>query len=152
MCSVYDAEDKQHSVALVTAADSEQYKNAGEGELMLDRSLEDKGIKVGDTLTNKQYSDDLTVKGCVDQKKFSHAAVAYINMNNYKEIYRMNEMQMVFIPGQDKAESIEGLQAFSNKDFLNTIPSYSAEQMSLNMIVWFLVVISGMLFAIFFYK
>src|SRR5690606_25437353 len=32
-----------------------------------------------------------------------------------------------------------------------TIPSYNAEQMSLNMIVWFLVVISGMLFAIFFY-
>src|SRR5699024_1477181 len=63
----------------------------------------------------------------------------------------MNEMQLVFIPGQVKAESIEGLQAFSNKDFLNTIPSYSAEQMSLNMIVWFLVVISGMLFAIFFY-
>ncbi|MFP7416884.1 FtsX-like permease family protein, partial [Priestia filamentosa] len=36
-------------------------------------------------------------------------------------------------------------------DFLNTIASYSAEQMSLNMIVWFLVVISGLLFAIFFY-
>src|SRR5699024_12005042 len=44
-----------------------------------------------------------------------------------------------------------GVQAFSTKDFLNTIPSYSAEQLSLNMIVWFLVVISGMLFGIFFY-
>src|SRR5699024_4684695 len=32
-----------------------------------------------------------------------------------------------------------------------TIPSYSAEQLSLNMIVWFSVVISGMLFGIFFY-
>src|SRR5690625_6239955 len=34
---------------------------------------------------------------------------------------------------------------------MNIIPSYSAEQLSLNMIVWFLVVISGMLFGIFFY-
>jgi len=148
---VNDAEEKQHSVAFVTATDSELFENVGEGEIILDRSLEDKGIKVGDTLTNNQFSDDFTVKGFVEQKKFSHAPVAYINMNNYKEIYRMNEMQLVFIPEQDKAESIEGLQAFSNKDFLNTIPSYSAEQMSLNMIVWFLVVISGMLFAIFFY-
>src|SRR5699024_3413233 len=32
-----------------------------------------------------------------------------------------------------------------------TIPSYKAEQLSLNMIVWFLIVISGMLFGIFFY-
>src|SRR5699024_6525029 len=66
-------------------------------------------------------------------------------------MYRVMEMQMVFIPGEDGPASINGLQAFSNNDFLNTIASYSAEQLSLNMIVWFLVVISGMLFGIFFY-
>src|SRR5690625_7342411 len=60
-------------------------------------------------------------------------------------------MQMVFVPGDDEPASVDGLQAFPNKDFLNTIPRYSAEQLSLNMIVWFLVVISGMLFGIFFY-
>src|SRR5699024_8696077 len=118
---------------------------------ILHRSSEDKRIKLGDTLTNNQCSDHFTGHGFAEQKRFSHPPVAYLNMNNYKEIYRMNEIQLVFIPEQDRAESIEGLQAFSNKDFLNTIPSYSAEQMSLNMIVWFLVVISGMLFAIFFY-
>src|SRR5699024_9056892 len=80
-----------------------------------------------------------------------HSPVAYINMENYQEMYRTMEMQMLFVPGQDQAQSIDGLQAFSNKDFLDTIPSYSAEQLSLNMIVWFLVVISGMLFGIFFY-
>jgi putative ABC transport system permease protein len=91
------------------------------------------------------------VKGFVDQKKYSHAPVAYINMENYKEIYGVDEMQLVFVAGQEKGPDIVGLQSFSSKEFLNTIPSYSAEQMSLNMIVWFLVVISGMLFAIFFY-
>src|SRR5690625_177656 len=65
-------------------------------------------------------------------------------------MYRTEEMQMLFVPEKDAA-SISGLQAISNKDFLDTIPSYSAEQLSLNMIVWFLVVISGMLFGIFFY-
>lgn len=72
-------------------------------------------------------------------------------MENYQEIYGVKEMQLVFVPGQDNAQAIDGLQSFSNKEFLSTIPSYSAEQMSLNMIIWFLVVISGMLFAIFFY-
>src|SRR5699024_10630420 len=55
-----------------------------------------------------------------------------------------------FIPGSE-APQFEELDSFSNQRFLNTIPSYSAEQTSLNMIVWFLVIISGMLFAIFFY-
>lgn len=148
---VNDDDDKQQSVAFVTSTDSDMFENVEDGEIILDSSLKDKGIEVGDTLTNNQFSDDFTVKGFVDEKKFSHSPVAYINMENYQEMYRTMEMQMLFVPGQDQAQSIDGLQAFSNKDFLDTIPSYSAEQLSLNMIVWFLVVISGMLFGIFFY-
>lgn len=148
---INDADDKQRSVAFVTSTDSDLFENVGEGDIILDNSLKDKGIKVGDKLTNNQLSDDFTVKGFVDQKKFSHSPVAYINRQDYKEMYRTKEMQLLFIPGQDQPQEMEGLQSFSNKDFLNTIPSYSAEQLSLNMIVWFLVVISGMLFGIFFY-
>ncbi|WP_438318237.1 ABC transporter permease [Sporosarcina sp. FA9] len=146
-----DTEDKQRSVAFVTSTESNLFQKVNDGEIILDQSLEDAGISIGDVLTNNQFSGEFNVIGFVDQEKYSHAPVAYINMENYKEIYRVNEMQLVFIPGQDKGQSYTGLQFFSNKSFLNTIPSYSAEQMSLNMIVWFLVVISGMLFAIFFY-
>lgn len=148
---VNDKDDKQHSVAFVTSTDSKLFKNAAPGEVILDESLKDDGIKKGDKLTNNQFSGEFTVKGFVDQAKFSHAPVAFINMDNFKEIYHTNEMQLLFIPAHDKPGKISGLEAFSNKDFLNTIPSYSAEQMSLNMIIWFLIVISGMLFAIFFY-
>lgn len=148
---VNDSEDKQHSVAFVTTTDSKLFEHVAPGEIVLDQSLEKDGLKVGDILTNNQFSGAFTIKGFVEQAKFSHAPVAYINMDNYKEIYRVNDMQMVFVPGKSDAQAIVGLQSFTNKKFLNTIPSYSAEQMSLNMIVWFLVVISGMLFAIFFY-
>src|SRR5699024_1902511 len=81
MCLVNDAEEKQHSVAFVDATDSELYENVGEREIILDRTLEDKWIKVGDTLTNNQYSHGFTVQGFVEEKKFRHAPVAYINMN-----------------------------------------------------------------------
>jgi putative ABC transport system permease protein len=148
---VNDAEDKQHSVAFVTSTDSKLFENVAPGEIVLDRSLEKDGIKVGDVLTNNQFSGTFKVTGFVDQKKYSHAPVAYIHMDNYKEIYRVNNMQLLFIPAQDQAPSITGLQSFSKSQFLNTISSYKAEQMSLNMIIWFLVAISGMLFAIFFY-
>ena len=146
-----DKDDKQHSIAFVTSTDSKSFESVEKGEVILDRSLEDEGIKVGDILTNNQFGGEFKVKGFVNQKKYSHAPVAFINMENYKEIYRVNEMQLIFVPGTEKAPIVTGLQSFSNKEFLNTIPSYSAEQMSLNMIIWFLVAISGMLFAIFFY-
>ena len=148
---VNDSNDKQLSVAFATSTQPGLFPEVADGEILLDESLKDKGVKVGDKLTNNQFSEDFTVKGFVEQKKFSHSPVAFINPTNYQEMYRVEEMQMVFVPGKDEQQSISGLQAFSNKDFLNTIPSYSAEQLSLNMIVWFLVVISGMLFGIFFY-
>ncbi len=148
---VNDADDKQHSVAFVTSTDSSLFETVNKNEVILDKTLEAEGVKVGDILTNNQFSGEFKVKGFVDQQKYSHAPVAFINMENYKEIYRVNEMQLIFVPEQKDAQAISTLQAFSNKDFLNTIPSYSAEQMSLNMIIWFLVAISGMLFAIFFY-
>ncbi|WP_277587412.1 ABC transporter permease [Psychrobacillus antarcticus] len=146
-----DDEDKQRSVAFVTSTDSTLFENVKEGEIVLDRSLEEEGLKVGDTLTNNQFSGKFVVKGFVDQQKYSHAPVAFINMENYKEMHRVNEMQLLFIPAGNEFPAIKGLQSFSNSEFLNTIPSYSAEQLSLNMIVWFLIVISGLLFAIFFY-
>lgn len=146
-----DSDDKQVSVAFATATNGNVFPEVKNGEVLLDESIKDKGIEVGDVLTNNQLSKDLTVKGFVEQEKFSHSPVAFINKENYQEMYRVEEMQMLFIPGKEDPGSINGLQAFSNKDFLNTIPSYSAEQLSLNMIVWFLVVISGMLFGIFFY-
>jgi putative ABC transport system permease protein len=146
-----DDDAKQHSVAFVTSTDSDIFMNVKKGEIVLDRSLEDKGIKIGDTLTNNQKSGSFFVKGFVDKKKFSHAPVAFINLEDYNEMYRMNEMQLIFEPGETSSSSVTGLELFSKKQFLNTIPSYKAEQSSLNMIVWFLVVISGMLFGIFFY-
>lgn len=146
-----DEEDKQRSVAFVTSTDSKLFENVKEGEIVLDHSLKEAGINIGDILKNNQFSGEFIVKGFADQQKYSHAPVAFINMENYKEMYRVNEMQLIFIPEEDKFPTVSGLQSFSNLEFLNTIPSYSAEKLSLNMIVWFLVVISGLLFAIFFY-
>lgn len=146
-----DVNDKQLSVAFVASDESDLFPDVDNGEIMLDESLKEKGVKQGDTLKSDQLEDDFTVKGFVDQQKFSHSPVAFISQDNYQEMYHTDDTQLIFIPDTDVSLSSAGLQGFSNKDFLDTIPSYSAEQLSLNMIVWFLVVISGMLFGIFFY-
>lgn len=134
---LHDDNEKQHSVAFVTATNSELFQNVKPGEIVLDLSMKDDSINIGDTLTNNQFSGDFVVKGFVDQGKFSHAPVAYISMDDYKEIYRVDEMQLLFIPETDSAQEITSLQTFSQNEFLNTVSSYQAEQMTLNMIVWF---------------
>ncbi|WP_419887817.1 ABC transporter permease [Neobacillus niacini] len=146
-----DEDEKQQSVAFVTSTESPVFENVQKGEVVLDLSMKEKGIQVGDSLTNNQYSGKFIVKGFVDQKKFSHAPVAFIHSEDYQEMYRVKEMQLIFVPGKDSIGAVTGLDVFTKKQFLNTISSYKAEQTSLNMIVWFLVVISGMLFGIFFY-
>ncbi|WP_047983364.1 ABC transporter permease [Ornithinibacillus californiensis] len=148
---IHDESDQQQSIAFVAATDSSLFKQVNPGEIILDRSLTEKEIKIGDKLTNSQFAGTWGVKRFVDQKKYSHAPVAYISLEDYEAIYQTNTMQLVFIPGDDISQEYAGLHSFSKNDFLKSLPSYSAEQTSLNMIVWFLIVISGMLFAIFFY-
>src|SRR5690625_3304854 len=118
---VNDADDKQASVAFVTSTNPGLFPEVADGEIVLDESLKDNGIEVGDKLTNNQFSEEFTVKGFVEQQKFSHAPVAFVNEDNYREMYHTEEMQMMFIPGKDEPTSMSGLQGFSNKDFLNTI-------------------------------
>src|SRR5699024_1278017 len=102
-----DQNDDQVSVAFATASND---------NIFLDESIQEQGIEVGDKLTSDQLSKDLEVTGFVEQEKFSHSPVAFISEINYLEMYRTEEMQMLFVPEKDAA-SISGLQAFSNKDF-----------------------------------
>ncbi|USK31964.1 ABC transporter permease [Bacillus sp. F19] len=146
-----DDQEKQHSVAFVTSTQSPFFDEVEKGEVILDRSLIEEGVKIGDKVKNNQYSGELIVKGFTDHKKFSHAPAAFINQEDYQEIFKGNEMQFIFLPKKNEEQSFSGLQSFTNDEFLSTIPSYKAEQLSLNMISWFLIVISGMLFTIFFY-
>lgn len=68
---VTDAEDKQHSVAFVTSTESDAFESVQEGEIVLDSSLKDEGIAVGDVLKNNQFSGEFVVKGFVDKKNIA---------------------------------------------------------------------------------
>ncbi|WP_411955051.1 ABC transporter permease [Alkalibacillus sp. S2W] len=141
--------NKQKNVSLMTYTDNKYYQNIDNGEIVLDHSLKKEGIKAGDQLSFRQSENSFEVAGFVDDARFNHSPVVLINQNDFNNLFRTQAFQIVFSPISNK--DIDGLNAYSNSEFLNTIPSYQAEQMTLNMIVWFLIIISGMLFAIFFY-
>ncbi|TDL32824.1 ABC transporter permease [Jeotgalibacillus sp. S-D1] len=144
-----DNEEKQQSVAFVASTGASYFEEPAQGEVFLDESLaEDQSV--GEELLHEQSDMNFTAAGFVKQTTYSHSPVAFISLEDYEKMFRAEEMQLLFVPGEETVQAA-GLQSFSKANFLDLIPSYSAEQLSLNMIVWFLVVISGLLFAIFFY-
>lgn len=150
MGSLFDPNGKQQGVAFLTASPSAVFPAVQKGDVFLDRSLAKEGIQIGDTLTNNGLSGTLRVAGFVDDSKFSHAPVAFIHSADYEDMFQTNNRQILFSMNS-AAEQLDGLQAFSKNEFLQTIESYKAEQLSLTMIISFLIIISGLLFGIFFY-
>lgn len=150
MGMLFNTAGEQQSVAFVKTSSSELFPQVQPYEIILDMSLKEKGMQIGDRLTSNQLDGEWKVVGFSEETKFNHAPVAFIHPDQFQEMYRTTDAQLLFSP-QEEVLKLDGLTAYSKKEFLNTIPSYQAEQLSLNMIVWFLVVISGLLFAIFFY-
>ena len=149
MGSLKNESDNQQSVAFLTSTDTPLLKQVNEGEVILDSGLKAEGIEVGDELSSPLFDGTFKVIDFVDNQTFNHSPAALISQETFEAMFRTDEWQLLYLP--DTTETISGLQSYSKKEFLSTIPSYQAEQMTLNMIVWFLVVISGMLFGIFFY-
>lgn len=149
MGELEDNDEQKHGITYVTATDNDIFPDVEKGEVILDESIQEDGIEAGDELSTNLMDGSFTVTDFAEQEKFSHSAVAFIHPDDFMNMYQSEEYQLAFT--EDEEEDIEGMAAFSQGQFLNTIPSYSAEMLSLNMIIVFLFVISGMLFAIFFY-
>lgn len=148
MGEINNADDKKFSTAFVASEGGDYFPEVKQGKIILESSFEEEGFEIGDQVTNGLMSEDLTIAGFVDGQKFSHTEVGFINHADFNDMYKTDGYQIGFM---EDGSDIEGLTSYSNADFLNTIPSYSAEQMSLNMIIVFLYVINALLFAIFFY-
>ncbi|MCC9903432.1 ABC transporter permease, partial [Streptococcus agalactiae] len=121
-------------------------------------SLKAEGIKLGDKVIDKSSSISLTVVGFVHNSMYGHGPVAFIDKDIYTEINKKINPQYQFLPQalvmkNDKSISHlpTQLEAVSKKDVIQHIPGYSAEQSTLNMILWVLVVASAGILGVFFY-
>lgn len=149
MGELEDSEEQKHGITYVTATDNDIFPDVEKGEVILDESVQEDGIEAGEELSTNLMDESFTVADFADQEKFSHSPVAFVHPDDFMNMYQSEEYQLAYT--EDEAENIDEMAAFNQNQFLNTIPSYSAEMLSLNMIIAFLFVISGMLFAIFFY-
>ncbi|EHT9627443.1 ABC transporter permease [Listeria monocytogenes] len=166
-----ESDDKKFSVALFgiqpdsflapKISDGANIQVTKPDEIVVDSSLKSDGIKIGDVLMDDILNRELTVVGFTENQKYSHAPVVYINIATWQEInpvlYHQKIPQTSTIaiktenPDKGVTLSDKDLTTIDHKGFLNQIPGYSAEQMTLNMMIFFLIIIGGFILTAFFY-
>jgi putative ABC transport system permease protein len=130
--------------------------STGENEVVLDDSFESDGISVGDTVKDASSGIELKVVGFTKDKMYGHVAVAYVSTDTYRAMMlEVNPMykdtvHAVAVQGAAGAQ-IDGTAAYTKAEVVQAIPGYQAEQMTITMVEWLLVVITAVIIGIFFF-
>lgn len=132
--------------------------SATEYTIVLNDSFQDEEIKIGDVVEDSTSGIKLTVVGFTEGEMYGHSPVGFISSDTYiamnKEINPSYEAkhQAIAVKGTDVENiNIDGLSVVDKATIVNNIPGYSAEQTTINMILWVLVVISAAILGVFFY-
>jgi len=128
-------------------------------EIVLDISFKDDGIIVGDYVEDTATKIIMRVVGFTTDKLYGHTPVGYITPETYLSIKKVLNPEYVysynaFVIRSHEFENklkLDGVDVVSKDTIVNHIPGYSAEQTTINMIVWVLVVISAAIVGVFSY-
>lgn len=133
---------------------------AKENEAVASRSLEDKGFNIGDTIHLSASEETLTITGFTDDYKFSAAPVLYTDLDSFRKIKfgEINESNETAISGlvirHDDVSHVKAnkdLAVIATEDFIENLPGFKEQNLTLTLMISFLFVISAFILAIFLY-
>lgn len=127
-----------------------------EDTVVLDDDFAAKGIQIGDTVKDSSSGVEMKVVGFAKDEMYGHISVAYVSTDTYAEMMKkINPEYQESVHAyavQGKAEgSVEGTERYAKADIIQSLPGYQAEQMTITMVEWLLVVITAVMIGIFFY-
>lgn len=134
-------------------------------EIVLDDAFKDHGIKLGDQIKVKQTSYEFNVVGFVKGESYNHMPVGFMDIAHWQQLkfptpesksgienpVSIVAVQMASNGDPDVLNSIPDSEVATNHTALQNLPGYSAELMSVNMMLLFLFVIAVFVLAAFFY-
>ncbi|WP_277290687.1 ABC transporter permease [Streptococcus orisratti] len=126
--------------------------------IVLDESFKADGIEVGDKVKDKNGETSFVVTGFTKGYMYGHSSVGFISQASYSSLVKVSNPNYSFSPqvimSKDKSlktATISKAEVKTKSGIINKIPGYSAEQSTLQMILWVLVVASVAILAVFFY-
>lgn len=137
---------------------SDGKESLNDEEVILDQSFQEKGIHIGDTLTDSSSNQVLKVVGFTKDAKYSHVPVAYISLTTMEKMkkklnpqYQLTYNALACLEKVDSSPKISGTTLVDKKTIIQHLPGYAAEQATINMIIWVLISVSSAILGAFFY-
>ncbi|OJG92873.1 hypothetical protein RV15_GL002818 [Enterococcus silesiacus] len=133
------------------------------GEIIIPQNLVDKGIKLGDSVKIGKLDEELKVVGITKQNSFSIVPLIYTSIDQWQElkfgkiiegkqapingiVVRSTKTDSIKLTDQDDHLAKYGIEAFIQK-----LPGYSEQNLTLNAMIYFLFVITAAIIGIFIY-
>ncbi|MGF3104883.1 ABC transporter permease [Rossellomorea sp. DUT-2] len=120
-------------------------------EVLVDLSLKEEGLEIGDSFV---YEDKKWIVKGFTEKRFSygHTPAIFTTLETWEDIFEDSlTYQAILFTNKGMIDTPSVMDTVSKEDILTNVPGYSAEQGSLNMMVIFLLIISAIVLATFFY-
>ncbi|HDJ2260786.1 TPA: ABC transporter permease [Staphylococcus aureus] len=134
----------------------EGHKATKDNEVLADETLKNKGFKIGDTLSLSQSDEKLYIVGFTESAKYNASSVIFTNDATIAKINprltgdKINAVVVRDTNWKDKKLNQE-LEAVSINDFIENLPGYKPQNLTLNFMISFLFVISATVIGIFLY-
>lgn len=134
----------------------EGHKATKDNEVLADETLKNKGFKIGDTLSLSQSDEKLHIVGFAESAKYNASPVIFTNDATIAKINprltgdKINAVVVRDTNWKDKKLNQE-LEAVSINDFIENLPGYKPQNLTLNFMISFLFVISATVIGIFLY-
>lgn len=126
--------------------------------IVLNDSYKEDGFEIGDKIVDKASEKTLTVVGFTKNSMYGHTAAAYVSKETFVEMNQELNPQYQWLPQaivtQDEdlsSKELNNLEIVDKQSLISKIPGYSAEQSTLNMILWVLVLAAAAILGVFFY-
>ncbi|HFQ6422636.1 TPA: ABC transporter permease [Staphylococcus aureus] len=134
----------------------EGHKATKDNEVLADETFKNKGFKIGDTLSLSQSDEKLHIVGFTESAKYNASPVIFTNDATIAKINprltgdKINAVVVRDTNWKDKKLNQE-LEAVSINDFIENLPGYKPQNLTLNFMISFLFVISATVIGIFLY-
>lgn len=126
--------------------------------IVIDHSLANEGVEIGDTLTFVPGGTELSVIGITDGHQYRLAPTMMISLDRVAEIQPDldDNVNAVAVRGDGDAiealpDSIENIQVGTQSTIIGELPGYQEQNLTLSLIQVFLVVIAAGIIAAFFF-
>ena len=120
-----------------------------ENEVILDRAFEDEGIRVGDQVIDKMSEQALTVVAFAKNANYGYSDIGFVSSQTYAAMRTKTDPNY-----QWQAQTIvtaKEVTAADREQVIDKIPGYKAQNLTLKMITWVLLVASSSILSVFFY-